>query len=313
MKIIFVFALLAIVACTASAQFDTLSQSYWQYQLQPDLLLQQQGLSPCNEFVRQQYSIVVTPFWQPTTFQLRNNQVMQQQCCQQLRLVAQQSHYQAISSVQAIVQQLQLQQFGGVYFGQTQAQAQTLLALNLPSICGIYPNYYSAHRSITTVGGNPTTMKIISVFALLAIVACTASAQFDTLSQSYWQYQLQPDLLLQQQMLSPCNEFVRQQYSIVVTPFWQPTAFQLRNNQVMQQQCCQQLRLVAQQSHYQAISSVQTIVQLLQLQQFGAVYFDHTQAQAQALLALNLPSICGIYPNYYSAPRSIATVGGVWY
>jgi hypothetical protein len=26
-----------------------------------------------------------------------------------------------------------------------------------------------------------------------------------------------------------------------------------------------------------------------------------------------LPSICGIYPNYYIAPRSIPTVGGVWY
>ena len=156
-------------------------------------------------------------------------------------------------------------------------------------------------------------MKIIFVFALLAIVACNASARFDALSQSYRQYQLQSHLLLQQQVLSPCSEFVRQQHSIVATPFWQPATFQLINNQVMQQQCCQQLRLVAQQSHYQAISIVQAIVQQLQLQQFSGVYFDQTQAQAQALLAFNLPSICGIYPNYYSASRSIATVGGVWY
>ncbi|MBF6189556.1 hypothetical protein IU482_30600, partial [Nocardia farcinica] len=84
MKIIFVFALLAIVACNASARFDALSQSYRQYQLQSHLLLQQQVLSPCSEFVRQQHSIVATPFWQPATFQLINNQVMQQQCCQQL-------------------------------------------------------------------------------------------------------------------------------------------------------------------------------------------------------------------------------------
>ncbi|MBC3876134.1 hypothetical protein, partial [Undibacterium flavidum] len=128
MKIIFVFVLLAIVACSASAQFDAFSQSYRQYQLQPHLLLQQQVLSPCNEFVRQQYGVVATPFWQSATFQLRNNQVMQQQCCQQLRLIAQQSQYQAISSVHAVVQQLHLQQFSGVYFDQTQAQAQALLA-----------------------------------------------------------------------------------------------------------------------------------------------------------------------------------------
>uniref|UniRef100_I1PUH5 Bifunctional inhibitor/plant lipid transfer protein/seed storage helical domain-containing protein n=1 Tax=Oryza glaberrima TaxID=4538 RepID=I1PUH5_ORYGL len=63
MKIIFVFALLAIAACNASAQFDVLA-----------------------------------------AFQLRNNQVWQQ-----LRVVAQQSHYQDINIVQAIAQQLQLQ------------------------------------------------------------------------------------------------------------------------------------------------------------------------------------------------------------
>uniref|UniRef100_A0A0E0LII6 Uncharacterized protein n=1 Tax=Oryza punctata TaxID=4537 RepID=A0A0E0LII6_ORYPU len=50
--------------------------------------------------------------------------------------MAQQSHYQAINSVQMIVQQLHIQQFGGVYFDQTQAQAQAVLALNLLSICG---------------------------------------------------------------------------------------------------------------------------------------------------------------------------------
>ena len=151
-------------------------------------------------------------------------------------------------------------------------------------------------------------MKIIFVFALLAIAACSASAQFDVLGQSYRQYQLQSPLLLQQQVLSPYNELVRQEYGIAASPLLQSAAFQLRNNQVLQQ-----LRLVAQQSHYQAISSVQAIVQQLQLQQVGVVYFDQTQAQAQALLALNLPSICGIYPNYYIAPRSIPTVGGVWY
>ena len=79
-----------------------------------------------------------------------------------------------------------------------------------------------------------------------------------------------------------------------------------------EQQCYQQLRMIAQQSHCQAISSVQAIVQQLQLQQFAGVYFDQTQAQAQAMLALNLPSICGIYPSY-TAPCSIPTVGGIWY
>ncbi|KAF2907351.1 hypothetical protein DAI22_12g090900 [Oryza sativa Japonica Group] len=119
--------------------------------------------------------------------------------------------------------------------------------------------------------------------------------------------------MLQQQMLSPSGEFVRQQCSTVATPFFQSPVFQLRNCQVMQQQCCQQLRMIAQQSHCQAISSVQAIVQQLQLQQFAGVYFDQTQAQAQAMLALNLPSICGIYPSYNTAPCSIPTIGGIWY
>ena len=156
-------------------------------------------------------------------------------------------------------------------------------------------------------------MKIIFFFALLAIAACSASAQFDALTQVYRQYQLQPQLMLQQQMLSPCGEFVRQQCSTVATPFFQSPVFQLRNCQVMQQQCCQQLRMIAQQSHCQAISSVQAIVQQLQLQQFAGVYFDQAQAQAQAMLALNLPSICGIYPSYNTAHCSIPTVGGIWY
>nr|ABA97370.1 hypothetical protein LOC_Os12g17030 [Oryza sativa Japonica Group] len=47
-------------------------------------------------------------------------------------------------------------------------------------------------------------MKIIFFFALLAIAACSASAQFDAVTQVYRQYQLQPHLMVQQQMLSPC-------------------------------------------------------------------------------------------------------------
>ena len=147
-------------------------------------------------------------------------------------------------------------------------------------------------------------MKIIFVFALLAIAACSASAQFDVLGQSYRQYQLQSPVLLQQQVLSPYNEFVRQQYGIAASPFLQSAAFQLRNNQVWQQ-----LALVAQQSHYQDINIVQAIAQQLQLQQFGDLYFDRNLAQA--LLAFNVPSRYGIYPRYYGAPSTITTLGGV--
>ena len=69
--------------------------------------------------------------------------------------MAQQSLYQDINIVQAIAQQLQLQQFGDLYFDRNlaQAPAQALLALNLPSRYGIYPRYYSAPGSITTLGG----------------------------------------------------------------------------------------------------------------------------------------------------------------
>nr|CAA37849.1 prolamin [Oryza sativa Japonica Group] len=150
-------------------------------------------------------------------------------------------------------------------------------------------------------------MKIIFVFALLAIAAC-ATAQFDVLGQNIRQYQVQSPLLLQQQVLSLYNEFVRQQYSIAASPFLQSAVFQLRNNQVLQQ-----LRLVAQQSHYQDINVVQAIAQQLHLQQFGDLYIDRNLAQAQRLLAFNLPSTYGIYPRYYRAPGSITTLGGVLY
>ncbi|BAS93419.1 Os05g0329200, partial [Oryza sativa Japonica Group] len=109
-----------------------------------------------------------------------------------------------------------------------------------------------------------------------------------------------------QQVLSPYNEFVRQQYGIAASPFLQSAVFQLRNNQVWQQ-----LALVAQQSHYQDINIVQAIAQQLQLQQFGDLYFDRNLAQAQALLAFNVPSRYGIYPRYYGAPSTITTLGGV--
>ncbi|KAF2930231.1 hypothetical protein DAI22_05g118101 [Oryza sativa Japonica Group] len=120
------------------------------------------------------------------------------------------------------------------------------------------------------------------------------SAQFDVLGQSYRQYQLQSPLLLQQQVFSPYNEFVIQQYGTAASPFLRSAAFQLRNNQVFEQ-----LGLA--------------IAQQLQLQQFGDLYFDRNLAQAQALLAFNVPSRYGIYPRYYSAPITITTLCGVLY
>ncbi|KAB8098940.1 hypothetical protein EE612_028694, partial [Oryza sativa] len=57
---------------------------------------------------------------------------------------------------------------------------------------------------------------------------------FDVLGQSYGQYLLHSPLLIQQQVLSPYSEFVRQQYGIAASPFLQSAAFQLRNNQVWQ-------------------------------------------------------------------------------
>ncbi|BAS93409.1 Os05g0328466, partial [Oryza sativa Japonica Group] len=74
-----------------------------------------------------------------------------------------------------------------------------------------------------------------SFSSLLAIAACSDSAQFDVLGQSYRQYQLQSPLLLQQQVFSPYNEFVIQQYGTAASPFLRSAAFQLRNNQVFEQ------------------------------------------------------------------------------
>uniref|UniRef100_A0A0E0ML82 Bifunctional inhibitor/plant lipid transfer protein/seed storage helical domain-containing protein n=1 Tax=Oryza punctata TaxID=4537 RepID=A0A0E0ML82_ORYPU len=130
-------------------------------------------------------------------------------------------------------------------------------------------------------------MKIIFFFALLAIAASSASRSLMLLLKFTGD--------ISYSRISCCNNrcSAHAQCSTLATPFFQSPVFQHRNCKVMQQRCCQQLRMIMQQSHYQAINI--------------------TQAQAQALLALNLPSICGIYQRYNSAPYSIPTVGGVWY
>uniref|UniRef100_A0A0D9XYD0 Bifunctional inhibitor/plant lipid transfer protein/seed storage helical domain-containing protein n=1 Tax=Leersia perrieri TaxID=77586 RepID=A0A0D9XYD0_9ORYZ len=81
-------------------------------------------------------------------------------------------------------------------------------------------------------------MKIILITTILAIAATTTFAQFDVYSQVYGQYQLQ------QQFFNPCGEFVRQQCSSVAFPFLQSPLWSLRSCRVMQQQCCQHLRLI---------------------------------------------------------------------
>ncbi|KAF2926988.1 hypothetical protein DAI22_06g168800 [Oryza sativa Japonica Group] len=143
-------------------------------------------------------------------------------------------------------------------------------------------------------------MKIFVILSLLALAASSASAQFDACT--YGQCQQQPFM---QPIMNPCNEFVRQQCSPMSLPWEQSRRLQLSSCQVMRQQCCQQMRLMAQQYHCQAICTmVQSIMQQVQ---FDAGFVGEPQAQAQAQVALNLPSMCGVYPRYCSTPCNVAT------
>ncbi|KAF0902068.1 hypothetical protein E2562_012849 [Oryza meyeriana var. granulata] len=145
-------------------------------------------------------------------------------------------------------------------------------------------------------------MKIFVIVAVLALTASSVLAQFDACSQGYGRWQQQPFL---EPIMNPCRELARQQCSPVSLPWEQSRRLQLSSCQVMWQQCCQQMRLMAQQYRCQAICTVvQAIAQQLQ---FGGGLFGEPQAQAQAQLALNLPAMCGVYPTFCSTPCSVAT------
>uniref|UniRef100_A0A0E0E2C5 Bifunctional inhibitor/plant lipid transfer protein/seed storage helical domain-containing protein n=1 Tax=Oryza meridionalis TaxID=40149 RepID=A0A0E0E2C5_9ORYZ len=290
MKIFVILSLLALAASNASAQFDACT--YGQCQQQPFM---QPIMNPCNEFVRQQCSPVSLPWEQSRRLQLSSCQVMRQQCCQQMRLMAQQYRCQAICTmVQSIMQQVQ---FDAGFVGETQAQAQAQVALNLPSMCGVYPRYCSTPCNVAT---GHCAMKIFVILSLVALAASSTSAQFDACT--YGQCQQQPFM---QPIMNSCNEFVRQQCSPVSLPWEQSHRLQLSSCQVMRQQCCRQMRLMAQQYGCQAICTmVQAIMQQVQL---DANLFGVPQAQAQAQVALNLPSMCGVYPRYCNTPCIVAT------
>ncbi|XP_006657000.1 prolamin PPROL 17D-like [Oryza brachyantha] len=152
-------------------------------------------------------------------------------------------------------------------------------------------------------------MKIFVVLALLAVAAGGASAQlFDACSQGGYGQCQQPSFMQPIMSSNPCREFVRQQCSPVMLPWEQSRRLQLSSCQLMRQQCCQQMRAMAQQYRCRDICTmVQAIVQELQ---FGSGLFGEaaqTQAQAQAQVALNLPVMCGVYPTYCSTPCSVAT------
>uniref|UniRef100_A0A0D9WQQ8 Bifunctional inhibitor/plant lipid transfer protein/seed storage helical domain-containing protein n=1 Tax=Leersia perrieri TaxID=77586 RepID=A0A0D9WQQ8_9ORYZ len=144
-------------------------------------------------------------------------------------------------------------------------------------------------------------MKIFVVIALLALAASSVSAQLDACSQGFGQCQQQP---FQQPIINPCKEFVRQQCSPVAMPWWeQSRRLELSTCQVMKRQCCQQMRMMAQQYRCKDICNmVQSIVQQLQ---YGGRRFGEPQTQEQ--LALNLPSMCGVYPRYCITPCTVAT------
>ncbi|CAM0958853.1 unnamed protein product [Alopecurus aequalis] len=138
MKTFLIFALLAMAATMATAQYDPseeyepypeLQQPYLQQQQpflqqqQPVFQLLRQQLNPCRQFLLQQCSpVAMVPFQRSQILQQSSCQVMRQQCCRQLAQIPEQLRCPAIHSVvQAIIMQ-QLQQQQGFFQPQQQQQ-----------------------------------------------------------------------------------------------------------------------------------------------------------------------------------------------
>nr|AGB56873.1 gliadin-like avenin [Avena sativa] len=133
-------------------------------------------------------------------------------------------------------------------------------------------------------------MKTFLIFALLAMAATMATAQFDP-SEQYQPYpeqqqpilqqqqmllqqqqqmllQQQPLLQVLQQQLNPCRQFLVQQCSpVAVVPFLRSQILQQSSCQVMRQQCCRQLEQIPEQLRCLAIHSVVQAI-IMQQQQF---------------------------------------------
>nr|AGB56856.1 gliadin-like avenin [Avena sativa] len=142
-------------------------------------------------------------------------------------------------------------------------------------------------------------MKNFLIFALLAMAATMATAQYDP-SEQYQPYpeqqpfmqQQQPFMqpLLQQQMI-PCQMFLMQQCSPVeMVPFLRSQILRQSTCHVMRRQCCRQLAQIPRQLRCPAIHSmVHAIImqqqqqQLVQAQQMGLVQ-PQTQMAGQVFI-----------------------------
>ncbi|WVZ65060.1 hypothetical protein U9M48_014482 [Paspalum notatum var. saurae] len=106
-----------------------------------------QNLYNCHEFIRQQCNPLVMPFLQSRLVQPSSCQVLQQQCCHELRQVEPQYRNQAIySMVQSIIQQQQPP--CGLYGSRQDSQREVAMltaAQYLPSMCGMYNSYYQSN------------------------------------------------------------------------------------------------------------------------------------------------------------------------
>uniref|UniRef100_A0A804QCW8 Glutelin n=1 Tax=Zea mays TaxID=4577 RepID=A0A804QCW8_MAIZE len=104
------------------------------------------NLKNCHEFLRQQCSPLVMPFLQSRLIQPSSCQVLQQQCCHDLRQIEPQYIHQAIyNMVQSIIQEEQQQQPCELCGSQQATQSAVAIltaAQYLPSMCGLYHSYY---------------------------------------------------------------------------------------------------------------------------------------------------------------------------
>nr|AGB56863.1 gliadin-like avenin [Avena sativa]AGB56871.1 gliadin-like avenin [Avena sativa] len=135
-------------------------------------------------------------------------------------------------------------------------------------------------------------MKTFLIFALLAMAATMATAQYDP-SEQYQPYpEQQPFMqpLLQQQMI-PCQMFLMQKCSPVeMVPFLRSQILRQSTCHVMRRQCCRQLAQIPRQLRCPAIHSmVHAIImqqqqqQLVQAQQMGLVQ-PQTQMAGQVFI-----------------------------
>nr|AHL38544.1 farinin protein [Brachypodium distachyon] len=219
MKTMFILALLAHAASTATAQLETIcSQGFGQCQHHQQVGQQQllDQMKPCVAFVQHQCRPVRTPFSQTRGEQHSSCQTVQHQCCRQPVQIPEQARCKAIQSVEEAISQQQPQQEWNEPQQEAQLKSMRMSLQTLPSMCNIY-----------------------------VPVQCQQQHQLGRQQQQQLQEQLKP-----------CATFLQHQCRPMTVPFPHTPVHRPTSCQSVQAQCCRQLAQIPEKFRCQAIHNV---------------------------------------------------------